>query len=447
VPSRTRSLSGWGRTAATAATICQATTVTEVAAAIRGAGPRGVLARGLASSYGDAAQNAGGTVIDMTLLNHIGAVDPATGWITCDAGVTIDALLRSVVPCGWFIPVTPGTRMVTLGGAVAADVHGKNHHRDGSFINHVNALTLLDGSGELRELTPDDALFWAVAGGMGLTGVVVSISLQLTAISSAWMNVTTTRTEDLSATMQVLESIGAEATYSVAWVDCLSGGRHFGRGVVTAAEHTAVDALPEARKADPLPFDPRVRMSAPGWIPTGILNARSVAVFNEAYFRAARRSPRSHQQHAAAFFHPLDAVRDWNRLYGRPGFVQYQFLTRDAADVEWAIEALRHAGAASFLAVLKRFGSGNRAPLSFPRPGWALAVDIPTTVDGLSGLLDRIDDRIAQSGGRVYLAKDSRVRRECFDIMYPDADSWREQRAITDPTGIFSSDLSRRLSL
>lgn len=441
-----RSLSGWGRTAPTTASVLPATSVDDVCRAIAGAGNRGVVARGLGRSYGDAAQNAGGTVLDLTALDEVSDVDPATGLIRCGAGVTFDALLRRVMPLGWFVPVTPGTRQVTVGGAISADVHGKNHHVHGSIADHVHDLTIVDGTGRTALLSPTDELFWAVPGGMGLTGVIVAATLRLRRISTAWMTVDTHCTSGLDDTLTTLSETDSGTTYSVAWIDCLARGSKAGRGVITNAEHTERDDLPD-RHREPLAFRDGLTVSAPPWAPSQLLNARSVAVFNHLYSGIARATPKLHHEHASSYFHPLDAVRNWNRLYGRPGFVQYQFVSPDVSVVELALRRLREIGAPGLLAVLKRFGNGSAAPLSFPTPGWTLAVDIPASVQGLGAVLDELDERVAGSGGRVYLAKDARVRRDIFAAMYPRLDEWRALRAQADPAAIFRSDLARRLAL
>ncbi|MEP6852411.1 MAG: FAD-binding oxidoreductase [bacterium] len=481
-------LTGWGRTAATRASVV-AVPVAEptspgvgdeptpfeqaVSEQIRTAGPRGLIARGLGRSYGDAAQNAGGTVLQLPAAGNggralgrtsgciaqadgIGPVDSVTGEVSVAAGVSLDALLRVVVPQGWFVPVTPGTRQVSVGGALAADVHGKNHHHDGSFATSVTRVRLVDGRGDVHRLTPADRAFWAVAGGMGLCGVVTEVRLRLRPVSSAWMTVRTERTTDLDATMAALAEAD-RSQYSVAWIDCLgprsTGGNSStgsctggGRGVVTSAEHTAAADVDGRHRHDPLAFRPTARLAAPPGTPN-VLSRPAITAFNEAYFRAAPTRPTIGQHPAASFFHPLDAVRGWNRLYGRRGFVQYQLLAPDPETVRAVLAELQRARAASFLAVLKRFGPGNAGPLSFPAAGWTLAVDLPAGLDGLPTVLDRLDDRVAADGGRVYLAKDSRLRPELLGAMYPQLDRWRELRAGLDPQRVFVSDLSRRLAL
>ncbi len=434
-------LHGWGRTAPSAAFVHAPRSADEIAAVIRSSPDRGVVARGLGRSYGDAAQNAGGLVIDMRAHASLGPIDEDAGSMNIGAGTTIDSLLRYTIARGWFVPVTPGTRQITLGGAVAADVHGKNHHRDGSIASHVTSLTIIDGNGDVRVLTPQSDLFWATLGGMGLTGVVTEVTVRLLPVSSAWMAVDTYRTANLDETMSRLCEVDSRRQYSVAWLDCLARRASLGRGVVSAGDHVRGN---DVYASD---FAPRDRLAVPRWIPDGLLRAPTVAAFNELYFRAAPRRREGRLVPLAAFFYPLDVIRDWNRCYGTSGFVQYQFATPQADVVATAIEKLSSSRAPGFLAVLKRFGSGNRGPLSFPAPGWTLALDIPTKTDGLPKLLDELDVQVAASGGRVYLAKDARLRPDLFSTMYPEAAKWRQLRAVADPNRVFQSDIARRLDL
>ena len=444
-------LTGWSRTAPTAATVVSLTSEADADAVLARGGPRGVLARGLGRSYGDAAQNAGGTVIDGTSLARIHAVDVEHGIVRCDAGLSLDDLVRAMLPFGWFVHVTPGTRQVTIGGALAADVHGKSHHFDGSFANHVESFTLHTPAGT-AEVTRDSdpELFWGTAGAMGLTGVIGQVTLRLLPVRTSMIRAENVRFPDLDAVMAAMTADDAEVRYSAAWIDCLAQGASLGRSILSRGDHAELDDLPAKLRRDPLHFPGPAKLSAPPWAPNGLLNRLSIAAFNELWFRV---SPALHGSHGvetiSSFFHPLDGVRAWNRLYGSRGFLQYQYVVPNSEHeaVRKSIEMLSEARAASFLAVLKRFGPANPGPLSFPQPGWTLALDIPATVPGLDELLDRLDELVAEAGGRIYLAKDSRLRPELVPVMYPDLDRFAALRARVDPECMLQSDLQRRLGL
>ncbi len=446
-------LTGWGGTSPTAARVARAVTPTGAEQLLRRAtaepGGRGLIARGLGRSYGDAAQNAGGVVLETHQLDRVVTFDRATGLVTAQAGLSLDALMRHVLPSGWFVPVTPGTRFVSLGGAFAADIHGKNHHFAGSFAQHVTSLDLLTPDGTVRRLTPeaDQTLFWASAGGMGLTGVILQLTVQLRPVETSAMLVDTTRADNLDALMSALVAADSVSPYSVAWVDGTATGPRLGRGIVTAGDHARVAALPGGR--DPLAFAPRQRLSAPPWMPAHLVNRASARAFNEAWFRKAPRTRVGEIQSIEAFFHPLDGVAGWNRVYGHRGFVQHQLVVPfEAGDVlRRVLSRLTAGGAPTFLGVLKRFGAADPGFLSFPRPGWTLAVDIPAEVSGLGELLDELDREVAIAGGSVYLAKDGRLDPALLATFYPRVEEFRALRADLDPLGAITSDLSRRLSL
>jgi decaprenylphospho-beta-D-ribofuranose 2-oxidase len=421
-------------------------------ATLLGARPaRGVLARGLGRSYNDAAQNAGGLVLDMTACDRLLDLDHAAGTVTCEAGVSLDTLIRWLLPAGWFVPVTPGTRAVTVGGAIAADIHGKNHHRDASISRHVRSLDLVGADGTERRLTPADSPreFWATAGGMGLTGVVVRATLALIPVTSSLMRVDTRRCGDLDAVMAALEDSEGRHRYSVAWIDGLARGGRLGRGVVTGGEHACADELPADRRPAARAFSPRTLLRAPSPVPDGLLRPSTVGAFNAAYYAKAPRHRDGELQSLSWFFHPLDLVAGWNGLYGPYGLVQHQFVVPLEADatVREAVQRLSDARSPAFLAVLKRFGPATPGPLSFPRPGWTLAMDLPASMPGVRGLLDELDELVVAAGGAVYLAKDARVRPELIPAMYPRLEEFRDVRRALDPHGRFRSDLARRLSL
>lgn len=440
-------LSGWGRTTATSSLVAHPRTSPEVLRILARGTARGMIARGLGRSYGDSALSAGGTVVDMTRLGRVLHVDPDAGEVRVEAGASFDLLARILLPRGWFLPVTPGTRSVTVGGAIAADVHGKNHHRAGSLGRHVRSMLLALADGTAREVSPTDDpdLFWATVGGMGLTGVVLEATLRLLPVPSAWMTVTTERAGDLDGVLAALQDADRRP-YSVAWVDLMATGPRAGRGVVTSAEHAAVEDLPSRARRRAGELGRPSRLQVPGWCPPGLLNPMSITAFNEAWYR---RSPSRTDaiESIGGYFHPLDGVRGWNRLYGPHGLVQHQCVVPDERALRDVVDRIRVSRVPSFLAVLKRFGADDPAPLSFPRPGWTLAFDVPAASSGLTDLLDELDDVVVAAGGSVYLAKDARMRPEHLAACYPRLDEWREVRERVDPKRAFVSDQARRLGL
>jgi decaprenylphospho-beta-D-ribofuranose 2-oxidase len=363
----------------------------------------------------------------------------------------VAGLLRAALPAGWFVPVTPGTRQVTVGGAIAADVHGKNHHRAGSFACHVPSFDLQLPDGTERHVTPESEpdLFWATAGGMGLTGIILRATVQLKRVETSRLRVDTVRTRDVDETMAYLSDTDDRYGYTVAWTDCLASGGALGRSVITSGDFAALSDLAPAGRRDPLAFRPAARLGAPP-VPTSyLINRHTVALANGAWYRKAPRRREGEIQTISAFFHPLDGIRNWNRVYGPAGFRQYQYVVPFGQEqaVRRSLERISQARAPSFVTVLKRFGPADPGFLSFPQPGWTLALDFPARTPGLGGLLDWLDELVLEAGGRVYLAKDSRVSARTFARMYPRLEEFRKLRAELDPTGILASDLSRRLGL
>ena len=451
ITSRTTTLTGWGRISPTSAQVSEPTDGDQVAALLRAAPPHGVVARGLGRSYNNAAQNDGGLVVVMTRMNRVVDFDSGSGTATCEAGVSLDQLIRTALPAGWFIPVSPGTRQVTIGGAIAADVHGKNHHRAGSFARHVRWFELLLPGGELVRVTPQShpELFWATAGGMGLTGIIVRAAIALVKVGTSRLAVDTVRATDLDEAMACLADADNRYGYTVAWLDCLASGAHLGRSVITSGDFAAVSDLPAKDRHDPLAFRPPGWLRAPAACPPGLLNRYTVALANEAWYRKAPRRRAGEIQTIGAFFHPLDGVRNWNTVYGPAGFRQYQLVVPFGQEpaLRRVLARISAARAPSFVTVLKRFGPGDDGYLSFPMAGWTLALDFPARTPGLAGLLRSLDDDVLTAGGRVYLAKDSRVSADVLADMYPRLADFRKLRAELDPAGLLVSDLSRRLGL
>ncbi|MFH8756737.1 FAD-binding protein [Streptomyces atroolivaceus] len=445
----TVSLSGWGRTAPTTALRFRPRTYEDAALVVRGRGPRGVVARGLGRAHGDAAQNAGGSVIDMTALDRIRAVDAVAGTVVCDAGVSLHRLMGTVLPLGWFLPVIPATRQVTVGGAIGSDVHGRNHRTAGSFARHVRALELLTADGEVRTVLPGSALFDATAGGLGLTGVILSATLGLRPVTSSLMSVDTARANDLDEALARLAACGDRTPYAAAWIDLLARGRSTGRAVVTRGEHAPLDALPARARRTALEFRPGPLPTASALIPEGLLGRTPAALLNGLRFRGSPASRSGEPQGISTFFHPMDAAPRWSRAPGRGGSVRYQFTVGHGQEetLHRIVRRLTLRRCPAFHAVLKRFGEGGPGWLSFPAPGWTLSFGLPVGLPGLARLLDGLDEEVAAAGGRVCLAKDARLRPGLLAAMYPRLPEFRALREELDPAGAFRSDLSRRLAL
>jgi decaprenylphospho-beta-D-ribofuranose 2-oxidase len=435
-------LSGWGRTMPSVATLRTVSSEEEIAAAI--AASHAIIARGLGRSYGDPAQVSGGTVL-CSQMSDVGPIDEE-GVLQVGAGASLDQLLAECIPQGWFLPVTPGTRQVTIGGAIAADVHGKNHHVDGSFARHVLAMRIVTPTG-VATISPDEdgELFWATMGGLGLTGVVASITLKLLKIDTDQVVVDTQRFANLDEVMSEMTEGDADYRYSVAWVDCMTRGANLGRAVLTRGDHARASDVDSVSLRAPT----AARLKVPFDAPSGLLNPWTIRAFNEAWFRSSPRHQVAKLESFSSFFHPLDGVGDWNRLYGRRGFVQYQFCVPEGSGdtVRRAIEHLASSGLASFLAVLKRFGPSSPGPLSFPMPGWTLALDLPVGPATLPQVLDDLDELVLSADGRIYLAKDARLSPEKIRAMYPRLDEFREVKNRVDPEHKLTSDLARRLDL
>ena len=442
--STARLLTGWGRATASMAWVAGPMPSDRLRRLILSHPAGGVVARGAGLSYGDAALNAGGYVLSPVTKSQIELTADAAS-VRATASVSFAELLSVTVPHGRMLPVLPGTRSLTVGGAIAADVHGKNHQADGSIGAWIKEIELLDGSGEVRSLNPADhpAEFHATVGGMGLTGIILAATIRLLPIRSAFLHVTSRRLPDLDSLLEALSS--THSRYSVAWLDTTRSGRSLGRGILDEGDHLA-DPVPDREKSG-LVYQPARPRHAPA-VPFCPVTPWSAKAFNTLWFRKAPRR-RSGITDLSSYFHRLDAIDGWNRALGPRGFVQYQFAVPDGAEyiMTQVLEAVQNEHCAPFLGTLKRFGPSTGGHLSFPLPGWSLAIDMPAGNPQLAPLLRRLDTRIAAAGGRVYLAKDGSLDAETFSAMYERLPQWQAIRAELDPAGVFKSDLGRRLDL
>lgn len=396
------------------------------------------LAYGNGRSYGDSCLNPQGTLFDARGLDRFVAFDPATGALRCEAGVTFAEILDLAVPQGWFVPVTPGTRHVTVGGAIANDVHGKNHHRAGSFGHHVVGFTLVRSDGGRIACQPGtDGLFEATVGGLGLTGLIVDATLRLRRIPGPWMETETIRFGHLDEFFALSAQSASRSEYTVAWIDCLASGRALGRGHFIRGDHATC-------LSGPRPATPRSRLSIPFTPPLSLVNRLTLRPFNWLYYHRQRTPRRRAAMHYAPYFYPLDGIRDWNRMYGPRGFLQHQCVLPPATARDALVDLLGQivrSGTGSFLAVLKEFGDRpSLGMLSFPRPGTTLALDFPNSGPDVFALLDRLDDVVSAAGGAVYPAKDARMSGAFFRRAFP---AWEAFQAYIDPR--FSSGFWRRV--
>ena len=468
LPLEAQKLNGWGRTAPTTAEVLSTPDLDIIVDAVRQVAEqndskpdylkRGVIARGMGRSYGDPAQNAGGLVIDMQPLNKIHSIDPDSAIVDVDGGVTLDQLMKAALPYGLWVPVLPGTRQVTIGGAIGPDIHGKNHHSAGSFGDHVVSMELLVADGRILHLEPEGTaedpqgdLFWATVGGMGLTGIIVRARIRMTKTETAYFIADTDRTNNLEETV-AFHSDGSEHnyTYSSAWFDVISPEPKLGRSTISRGSLATLAQLEELAPKlakDPLKFNAPQLMKVPDIFPSWILNKLTLSAVGVAYY--AMGAPAKNQvKNLTQFYQPLDLIGEWNRGYGSKGFLQYQFVvpTEAVEPFKDIIRDMQKSGHYSALNVFKLFGPGNRAPLSYPMPGWNVCVDFPIR-PGLGAFLDDLDKRVMEFGGRLYLAKESRTSAENFHAMYPGMEGWLKTRNEIDPTGVFASDMSRRLEL
>lgn len=434
-------LSGWGNYPRVAAEVCEPSSVSSLQEAVRAA--ETILPRGLGRSYGDS--SLAGTVISLRRLNRILAFDESVGLITAEGGAPLGTILETVIPCGWFLSVTPGTKHVTLGGAIASDVHGKNHHKEGSFGDHAISMDVVKADGSVVFCSPTESpeLFHAVIGGMGLVGIVVRATLRLKPIETSFVSQAIVRTKNFEETLQVFHDAN-DTTYSLGWVDGSAHGSALGRGVVFLGEHAPVSRLP-ARTA-PLALFRKKALPVPP-LPTFALRKATEKAFNSLYYHThpSRESLVSYDP----FFYPLDRFSRWNRVYGRRGFIEYQCVIPKHAGtraIRLLLEAIAASGCPSFLMGIKTFGKGNQNLLSFPMEGYTLGVDFPVR-ERLFPLLALFDEIVMRAGGRIYLTKDARMPKAVFDAGYPRAEEFRRYKRRVDPSNKFRSLQSMRLGL
>lgn len=408
-----------------------------------------ILPRGQGRSYGDACLTSETTVL-MERLNRMLDFDAANGILRCEAGVTLREILEVFVPRGWFLSVTPGTKFVTVGGAIAFDVHGKNHHRDGSFGNFVSGFNLMVASGEIVHCSRQEHsdLFWATVGGMGLTGIITEAELKLKPIQTAYIKSLNIKANNLEEAIALFEEYEPNYQYSVAWIDCLATGKSLGRSILMLGNHAHPNELSHQQQISPLNITPKKRFKISFDAPQILMNRYTVGMFNSVYFSKQQQKQIEFVSDYDSFFYTLDSLQDWNRLYGKPGFVQYQFVVPLATSHQALTTVLQlssQKGWGSFLAVLKRMGK-QEGWLSFPMPGYTLALDLPIK-PGLWEFLHQLDQIVLNYGGRVYLAKDARLKADTFRAMYSTFSQWLSVKSQIDPDNHFTSSLSQRLQI
>ncbi len=440
-------LSGWGRVLRSSSVTLAPLNTEELAGIFAEPRPRahGLIAHGASRSYGDASLNAEGSALLTRGLDRVLSFDPGTGDLEVEPGVTFRQLLAAFLPRNFLVPVTPGTGFATIGGAVAHDVHGKNHEHAGSFGQHVTELDLLTPDGTLRTIGParDAALFAATVGGLGLTGIVTRVAFRMARVPGRGVRVALRRCADLDMFLAAMDG-AAGATYAVGWIDGTARGRALGRGVLETAEPSDADMPVRRGRRLRVPFD----------LPNFVLNPFSIRLFNAAYWRRVPSRGVVRWVPFEKFLYPLDALHDWNRIYGRRGFHQFQNVLPFEAGpraLRELLEVISSSGRASFLAVLKRLGAGIMPPgqaglLSFPQPGYTLALDFPAG-PGIEALYARLVAITRDYGGRVYLAKDALITADDFRAMYPRWDEFRTVLDDVDPGRRLQSDLSRRLRI
>jgi FAD/FMN-containing dehydrogenase len=438
-------LSGWGGFPKFSGAVTEPASETALVKAVTAGA---VIARGNGRAYGDSAIGLHGT-INLQKLNHMLSFDRQSGVLVAEAGVLLSDIITAFLPHGWFPSVTPGTKFVTLGGMIAADVHGKNHHKDGSFRNFVDWLDVMDADGVVHRCNRNEKseLFEWTIGGMGLTGIILRAAIRLRAVPSAWIRQTAQALPNLDAVISAFEA-SDEATYSVAWIDCLQSGGALGRAILMLGEHAVPEELSDDAARYPYETPKKTRRSVPFAPPFSPLNGLTVRAFNALYYwNGSRKSGISFLDYDT-YFYPLDAIHGWNKIYGRRGFMQFQCvlpLETSRKGLDALLKATSQEKAGSFLAVLKRFGPQDSA-FSFPMLGYTLALDFPAT-PRMIGLMRKLDRITLEHGGRFYLAKDSRMSAQTLHASDARTEQFRHIRAQLGAAEAFQSQQSQRLGL
>ncbi len=407
-----------------------------------------VIARGLGRSYGDQAVNQDKYVAICTKLNHFLNWDENEGVLECEAGVSLEEIITVFGPKGWLPMICPGTKFVTIGGAIANDIHGKAHHIDGSFVNCVLSFTILLADGSTREAsrTENADLFWANFGGLGLLGVILKARIRLRKVETTYFKQKSIVIKNLDHMLEALDQYDHEYNYSVAWIDALAKGSRLGSGVLTLGNAAKLAELPEKLKTEPLKLHKVGKLAVPFFLPSFVLNGLTVRMLNKV-IAFVQNSPKEFV-HYEKFFFPLDAINNWNKGYGKRGFIQYQFVIPEdngKKNLTEILEMIAGSGCTPFLNVFKRMGEG-QGILSFPFKGYTLAIDFPVTKDLLT-FTPKLDAKVLSAGGRLYLGKDALLQESTFKAMYPQHQEWMAIKTKYDPANRFSSNISRRLGL
>ena len=437
-------LGTWGNVKRSESYLREPESVDDLREIIESVGNSGGIARGSGMSYGDQPMNSDGDVIHPLLSEGTIENPNSNGLITVPSSVTFAELLERVVPLGWFMPVVPGTSFVTIGGAIAADIHGKNHYRKSSIASHIKSITLMLADGETIRCskTEEAPIFWATMGGLGLTGIVIEATIQLSRIRSSKVQVSRKSFGNFSDLFEAMKSQVNRFEYSVAWLDLISKN-NFGRGILETANHEISNPHPE------FSYIAKPTLPLPNHLADTFFRRSTVKAYNSLRFLSAGKTETIRKTKLSTFMHPLDKVRNWNRLYGKSGIIQWQIAVPEVSEHALfdVIDSIKKAKVPAFLVVLKKLGASNQAPLSFPMQGWTLAVDFPANHKRIYRFLDALDQELMKVGGRIYLAKDARLDPELVPKMYPDLDEWKSIRHNIDPDRRWQSDFSRRLNL